>query len=529
MTVKDDGFFNYGPWITAVTVDTTDYPKPLRTYRFPMGDTYEGGTNDPNRQEADKDFGGVIVDGTHYYTKNPLNPNNWGPLGSGENTTYEAMNPKKWPGLSNKEAELWQDSQIINRYKLTDKDKQITRTYTKRSGAKIESLPSNVTDIYLDHNEPKDDENDLGNLKISFGQGTNSSNTPSYEYYNEDPKAAKGQTWVRKWEVPGYTMEPFDGVYQRFNAPERDVTYTEQEVEDKIDQEMNGIIGSIVDIDSERYILEGYNDIPITTKSIYSYASAQAARQAANTYFKDVINIDGQYQSISYSDISTPSQLVELCRYTYTYKKEKREWSWWPLGWGSWETVETGSGEGVLSKTLYTFVITCKTHDGEYFQYTSPGGWGDETTDGEKSMEPAKANVDALTFYAGNTFTITADPGYYIRSVKVNFNNSTIESGKTYLRLVDNSKNLPDTNKEPEQMTYLDGTNGWSKWTSVSNDISVTLRLVICDMNTNSWWIGNWGNPQMTHKDPSTSGQQNQSLIIESLEIRLEKVEETNN
>lgn len=437
MTVANNGFFNYGPWITDVTGGTTDYPNPLPTYRFPMGDTYEGGANDPNRQEADKDFGGVIVDRTHYYTKNPLDPNNWGPLGSGENTTYEAMNPKKWPGLSNKEAELWQDSQFINRYKLTDKDKQITRTYTKRSGAKIESLPSNVTDIYLDHNEPKDNQNDPNKLKISFGIGTNTSNTPSYEYYYEDPTVAEGQTWVKKWKVPEYSQFPIKGDDEEFKGEP-------------------------------------------TTRAI-----AYAAMLVKQEELKD----EGY-------EIKSATVVVK------------------------------GNLLNAYSGSYYIIIAYIETQG---FHYNSPGRWGDETTDGVKPIGPAKPNVDALTFYAGNTFTITAEQGYYIRSVKVNFNSSTIQSEKTYLRLVDNSKNLPDTNKEPEQMTYLDGTNGWSKWTSVSNDISVTLRLVICDMNTNSWWPGNWGDSKMTHKDPSTLEQRNQSLIIESLEIRLEKVEETNN
>lgn len=517
MKVENNGFFDYEPWITDVTGGTTDYPDPLPTYRFPMGDTYEGGANDPNRQEADEDFGGVIVDGTHYYTKNPLDPNNWGPLGSGENTTYEAMNPKKWPGLSNKEAELWQDSQFINRYKLTDKDKQITRTYTKRSGAKIESLPSNVTDIYLDHNEH--DENDSGNLKISFGQGTNSSNTPSYEYYYEDPKAAKGRTWVRKWEVPEYTGKG-NKIVDCSKGP---IEYDQEDVKKKIQDEY------YQDRKLKRKLIEGepvYNTDP----SVYRYKSKDEAISAALDYFNTVINKNGDYiyreeytfpwgNEVVSPKITVTGSEVLIC--TYDWKGQTR-------GWTKWEDNGESGKNAEYKETRYTWSMECESP----YQYVKgTGGWGkeNETTDGEQSMEPAKANVDALTFYAGNTFTITADPGYYIRSVKVNFNNSTIESGKTYLRLVDNSKDLPDTNKEPEQMTYLDGTNGWSKWTSVSNDISVTLRLVICDMNTNSWWYENWGDPKMTHKDPSTSEQRNQSLIIESLEIRLEKVEETNN
>lgn len=443
MTVADNGFFNYGPWITDVTGETTNYPNPLPTYRFPMGDTY--GTDNPNRQEADKDFGGQIIDGTHYYTKNPLDQNIWaGELANWNIQGYYVLiHEDKWPGLTSKVAPPVTDVKALEQIAnligissictLSDEDKEIQRSVTTRSGKKIESMPSNIGSVYLDHNEPKDNQNDPNKLKISFGKGTNTSNTPSYEYYYEDPTVAKGQTWVRKWEVPEYSQFPIKGEEETFTGNRTRLRLT-------------------------------------------------AELQRSNK------------------------------------ERELRDKGYF---------IVKSSVEGSLGNYYYVIIARLDT-DG--YQYTTPGGWGDETktTDDEESIEPAKPNVDALTFYAGNTFTITAEQGYYIRSVKVNFNNSTIQSGKTYLRLVDNSKDLPDTNKEPEQMTYLDGTNGWSKWTSVSNDISVTLRLVICDMNTNSWWIGNWGDPQMTHKDPS-SGQQNQSLIIESLEIRLEKVEETNN
>lgn len=445
MTVENKGFFNYEPWITDVTGETTDYPDPLPTYRFPMGDTYEGGANDPNRQEADEDFGGVTIDGKHYYTKNPLDQKIWagGLADWGIEGYYVLIHEDKWPGLTSKVAPAVTDIDILEDIAnflgissictLSDEDKEIQRSETTRSGKKIESMPSNIGSVYLDHNEPKDNPNDPNKLKISFGQGTNTSNTPSYEYYNEDSNAAKGKTWVKKWEVPKYSKSPIKGEEETFTG------------------------------EPTNWISAG---LQLTNK----------VRELQ----------DKGYTIVSYD-------------------------------------VE-GSG-----RNCYYVIIAYRDTDG--YQYTTPGGWGDETIDEEKSgpIGPAKPNVDALTFYAGNTFTITAEQGYYIRSVKVNFNNSTIQSGKTYLRLVDNSKDLPDTNKEPEQMTYLDGTNGWSKWTSVSNDISVTLRLVICDMNTNSWWYENWGDPKMTHKDPSTSEQRNQSLIIESLEIRLEKVEETNN
>lgn len=528
MTVKDNGYFDYSPWFTNLGKVNVEYPDPLPSYRFPKGDTYAVGNKD--RDDADDYFGGVLINEVHYYSKNPLDSQNWGPLGSGDNTTYDAMNPSKWPGLSNKESKLWQGSETINRYQLSDKDKQITRTYTSRSGSKIDAMPENLNDVFLDHN--KESKN---NLTISFDKGANSSNSPKYEYYNEDGSAAVQQTWAKYWNVPEYSSKDFPSTDKKtFPAPEREVSYTDSEVKNKIDDEFNSLVGAL--FDDEQFTYLSHTATPITTRSIYSYASASDARNAATTYFNEEINANGEYKAISNSDISTPSQSVELCSYTYTYKKEIRYWErpWYnPIigQWGSWNDNGTGTGSGILTKTLYTYVITYQKKDGTYYRYVAgTGGWGEETPLSEKpvSIDPEKPNVDALTFYAGNTFTISCTKSnYYIRSIKVNYNTNIIESGKTYLRFMDNSKNLPAENKDPEQMTYLDGGSGWSKWTSVGDNSSVSLRLVICDMNTNSWWIGNWGDPKMTHKNPSTSTQRGYSLIINSLEIRLEEKKDT--
>lgn len=513
MTVKDNGYFDYSPWFTDLGEVEEKYPDPLPSYRFPKGDTYAVGNKD--RDDADDYFGGVLINEVHYYSKNPLDSlNNWGKLGLTDNTiTYDAMNPGKWPGLSYMEAE----EITLDRYRLTDKKKQITRTYTSRSGNRIDVLPSSVNDIYLDHNEES-----KNNLKISFDKGTNNSNSPKYEYYNEDGSAAVQQTWVKYWNVPEFTSKDFPSNQQKYSAPERDVTYNESELKRQIEYEVEGLFGSFGEIDNKRYVWDNtYEVTPITTRSSYSYSTASAARDAASTYFNDVINANKEY--LNNPSISTPQQSLQLCRYTYKYQLQKRKY-WWTDWYDEGDPI---TKEGTFSRTFYTYEITYQKPNGTYYRYVAgTGGWGEEIALSEEpvSIEPEKPNADALTFYAGNTFTISCTKqNYYIRSIKVNYNTNIIESGKTYLRFMDNSKNLPAENKDPEQMTYLDGGSGWSKWTSVGDNSSVSLRLVICDMNTNSWWIGNWGDPKMTHKNPSTSTQRGYSMIINSLEIRLEE------
>ena len=428
MTVKDNGYFDYSSWFTNLGKVEEKYPDPLPSYRFPKGDT-DASTS----AAADKDFGGTMIDGYHYYSKNPLSEYVWAAESNYMQSRgyYTLVHEDKWPGLTSKETTPITDAKVLETIAnllgissictISETDKSVQRSEIFRSGKKIEGIPSNVSAIPLDHNEES-----KNNLSISFDKGTNNSNSPKYEYYNEDGTAAKQQTWVKYWNVPEYTEHPNISGSTKENIQ---VTYS---------------------------IYRDYDE-----NDIYKHN---------DTYYR----------------------------------------------------ITKKHSSGIISRKYY---FNLGPFDG-YKYVAGTGGWGEEIALSEEpvSIDPEKSNVDALTFYAGNTFTISCTKSnYYIRSIKVNYNTNIIESGKTYLRFMDNSKNLPAENKEPEQMTYLDGGSGWSKWTSVGDNSSVSLRLVICDMNTNSWWIGNWGDPKMTHKNPSTSTQRGYSLIINSLEIRLEE------
>lgn len=411
MTVKDNGYFNHTPWFTKLGVIETDYSG--TTYRYPMGDTHPVGNKD--RDEADDYFEGQILNGVHYYVKNPLDSDkNWGKASAFGITTYTAMHPDNWPGLSNMEAE----EVTLDRYQLTDQKKQNTRTYTSRSGNKIDALPSNVNEVPLDHNEES-----KNNLQISFDKGKNSSNSPKYQYYNENGANAVQQIWVKYWNVPKYTEH----------------------------RNVSGSVKNNIQVSSSIYGKYNEGDIYMYENTYYQITDKRSSGFISRKYYFDLGPING------------------------------------------------------------------------YKYLAGTGGWGEEIALSEEpvSVDPEFPNVDALTFYAGNTFTISCTkPNCYIRSVKVNYNNSTITDQTEYLRFVDNSKGLPEENKEPEQMTYLDGANGWSKWTSKGDDTEVTLRLVIYEQDIN---LFNWWNPDMVHKDPTSSSDRNRSLIINSLEIRLEE------
>ena len=538
MTVAGDGFFNYSGWFEELRQDETTKSYKGDYYKFPKNDEFEEGTDD--RTNADNDFAAVWIDGVHYYSKNPLTE--WGKVSWVNTTYYSIIHPDKWPGLTKNVSNPITDVDLLETLgKLFGIDalaiesstpKTDTRIVTSRTGYKIETLPPNeeLKKVSLDHNE--DTEN---TMTISFSNGKNTSNSPEYKYHKEDPTKAIVKTYTKYWEPPTYLGVPIASDPKTYNAPEREVTYTQDEVEAEIKQDLDGYITLY-----NRSLLLECICTPKTTKSIYSYTSASQARSAANEYFNTVINVNDEYLT---PNISTPYQTIELCSYIYTYQKQKKK-SVFGVPYGDWYNDGNPiQSSGVFSKNLYTYVITYQKPDGTFYKYVAgTGGWGKENDPKETiGAEAALETVDALTFYAGNSFTIntntTTDSDgktyeHYIRSIKVNYDSSTITEGDTYLRFVAGADYLPSNDEEPAQMTYLDGDNGWSKWVSNSNDKTVTLRTVIYDKSAGG--IFNWLNPSFSHTNPGNSYYfdenyqlnyyRDANLVIKSLEIRLESI-----
>ena len=425
MTVANEGFFDYDDWLVDIVGGTDPYPDPYPSLKFPQGSTLPENNND--RKNADNDFGGKVDDdGRHYYSRNPIDPSSWEKIpGTGY---YSTIHESNWPGVTQfavRNISLAGYSAVCE---LTSETKKIQKTTTVRSGKKIESMPSNVSSVSLDHNE--EGYGDL--LTISFDKKNNNANAPTYVYYNEEA-GSKQTIWTKEWIRPTYTPDSANGKEESFTGSERSLWSTAE------------------------------------TERVVKHEQLER-----NGY------------EISYSN-------TESKQYT-----------------------------GLFGAKYDKYYYLIKASKNKYY-YTAAGNWGNETKTYDGAIAAAQSYTDALTFYAGNTFTITAKDGYYIRSVKVNYNTSTVTEGKKYLRFVNSALDLPDENEDPDQMTYLDGANGWSKWTSQGQESSITLRLVICDKNTNSWWIGNWGNPEMTHSDPGSSSERGYNLVINSLEIRVEQ------
>ena len=510
MTVRNNGFFNYSDWITLLGEEPTDdYDNP--SYRYPMGDTY---SNNSDRTKADNYFGGVVFDGVHYYKKNPLSDSNWGKISAGSYTTYEAMHPDNWPGLTQYET----DEVALDRYRvLTGTPKTDKKTAIVRVGGKITSMPD-VSTVALDHNEGSNI------LTISFNKGTNSSHSPTYEYYNET--SASIEEWTKYWQVPSYVHTP--AVQQPIiTCPPSVPSYDENDIKNDIEDEyLDGLTTK------RKKINDGTLKFNYAETS-YLYENSNTARSAAQTYFNNFINESGRYEIVS---IETPSSNVQICTYDYTGQSLN-----WRLQWK--DNGESGKNVS-YNKTRYSWKITYQSIN-LYHYVPGTGGWDSGTKTQDGPTDPARSNVDALTMYGGNSFTISAVNGCKIKSIRVNYSDNNnipypevlgvqLPSDNRYLRILDGSTSLPlEKNDTPPNMSYSgNGNEGWFQWTSPDETGSQEVTLKLGTYTTEgSINLGIISRPSSFTYIAPESNQYYQSdfetsIVIDSFEIRIEEVDE---
>ena len=193
--------------------------------------------------------------------------------------------------------------------------------------------------------------------------------------------------------------------------------------------------------------------------------------------------------------------------------------------------------EGSILNRKYYFDLGPITINETVYTYKEgTGGWGKEnesTSNGEK-----QSTIDKLELFGGNQFTISAIDGYRIRSIRVNYSGSNevpvLTSTNRFLRLVDSQTSVPmQSNQSPVNMSYSpDGERGWFKWAASSDtDLvsNLTLRLVAYTVSDPFNFFGFLipGNFQYVQPDSRTLQYNDfdQSIIIDSIEIRIEEVE----
>ena len=189
------------------------------------------------------------------------------------------------------------------------------------------------------------------------------------------------------------------------------------------------------------------------------------------------------------------------------------------------------------------FTLGPKTYNQLGWTYSAgTGGWGNKNGElGKEDYSPPSTTIDTkydkLEFFGGNSFTITAKPGYRIKSIKVYFSDNNKVNNVTgdliglsyrYLRLVDVNQTLPTT-ASPDYMSYSgDGASGWYQWSAPTVETyakDVTLKLVAYAPTTSGL------RPTSFQYEPASSADWyesdfNTSIVIDSFEIRIEEVEE---
>lgn len=425
---------------------------------------------------------GDYADGSFSY--DPYNREKWITIWQGGLTDWvpeeEEFTLGKYPGLSAKE--------IVG---PTYHPQELN--YTMDEGSewkseieKIESISKKVVNYEnLESKTLNKLDGSAGIFSIAFSTGTNTGKkSPNYYYYEETTHIT--ETYTRHWMTPKYQPSTFttteDHVIpnKTFNGEATDVntigdvylskSRAKTAAEKKAKQEaINKAISNIV------YPGAGYT---------YKITSQTAK----------VTNSDAYYAVLGY--VGTASATAEIV-VTFTRPKGTDVNSWtYSEGTGRWynntdEEWPDTSGED--DSTWPNFYI--------------------------KTAPDPKVIKDELTFYSGNTLTLTVDSGYLIGGIKVYFSGSNKVTNNKYLRMV--PKGYTSSEAHPEGMVFVDGEEGSAEWGTQDGVSSITLQLAECTMTEPSWveqmFFGAKSTINYTTTPASVSV--NENIIIEKLEI----------
>lgn len=418
----------------------------------------------------------------------------------------------KYPGLSPKVVEGPTLQIGTLNYNMTEGSEWKADTKTIESADKKIVDYSNLGDVMLNKLDGTE-----GIFSIQFANGRNTTNNPKY-LYDETVSSAK-ETWTRHWMVPKY-----EKTETTFNETVPPTPFTAE-----------NIVGR-----AGLYELGGTWRVATTNIATQSYKDLNLARSAA---LEAAVSAAKTQLASDIETYRTQNQYDELpdIKYNETEAREDPDYTE--------RTEETGI---LWNKTTY-YGVTCtinmsatvtftKTGLKESWVYQpSTGRWYNESdeewpdsSDGKedktwpnyykKDSGSTGINKDELTFYNGNTFTVSVADGYVIGGIKVYFSESNVLSDNPvgadkYLRLVPTG--YSSSNSHPDGMTYVDGDEGYAEM-GIQGAREVSLQLVECEIYEPSWFEQLLG-AQPSIKYNQTVSSEAQSIIIEKLEITYKK------
>lgn len=493
---KEVGYF-YDDWIkiTKSTPSTPigGYTEP-DTYAFP-----KVASDDP-----DNVFGGYKEG--YGFKKDPSDSqNNWKtePLylyGQLVATNYVTLG--QWPGLTT--AKVVKETTYTNtgvdvpsktEYYTLNGEKTETKGTEKKTYIQYDEDITSIELNPLDHLL-----HDRGDLSIAFMKESDATNSPVYEYYKDS--TVNSSTTTRVWLPPTYKInyEVLDSKDYSLRTPGGQILLSDLELET-----YNNAQDGFLYKKSRANNAQGY--IYITEADAIN--AGKAALQAIGEDGSSVSIPEGITKTVTAEQVSSD---IILCTY-YTRS-------------GIRYTKHEMKGK----RYRYRIKYTIQGDRIPYYGYDKDGKWSETSDDSETTIQTPPTK-DALRMYGGNSFTIKANNGNVISSVKIYFSDSNVVdergTGYDYLRFTNNGytgeKDVP-----PPGMSYsANGNTGTMTWSGEAVD-ELTFKLVLYREDHNALdifgWLSSTGFQYIANTDDSKS----HSIIIDQIDVRYKKADTTN-
>lgn len=486
---KEPGYFYFGDWIknpvpTGPTI-IGGYTEP-DTYAFPK----------VSADDPDNVFGGYKAG--YGFKKDPSAPENQKPEIIDE--TFDDYNNYtvfyKWPGLTKYKIVTQYTFRGTTYYDLGDEKKETKgieeKTYIEYDG-----------DITAGGLKPLDHLHEGDDLSITFIKGNDATQSPKYSYYKDSTIVSRDTT--RTWILPTYkenfeTIASSDYSLRTPGGTIKLSTDEQSHYDEQVDRTLFGF---------------GYKKSIYSDNDGYVYATPEDAIKAGNDATSAVdasgatIQIPtGIERNVTYE----PSGTIELYRY-YTYS-----------GWKATSHDVTG--------TRYRYRITY-TIEGEkipYYEYEKDGEWKEVADSTEETITTAPT-TDNLLMYGGNSFTIKANNGNVISSVKIYFSDSNVVNengslvGSTVHKYLRFTKDGFTGNEDPPGMSYSgDGETGTMTWSGDPTN-EITLELMSYQKSYNSILDVWWETPSSSEYKDSDSESFEHSIVIDQIDVRYKKAD----
>ena len=349
---------------------------------------------------------------------------------------------------------------------------------------------------------------DNGIFSIDFSAGNNTEEyAPKYYYYEETGKVT--ETWTRHWMVPEYSdsNDEYDET-----LPEQDFTAS--------------------DIVGRAGLYESWGNWKVATTNVYTqrYKSEADAKTAALN--AAIVNaksdIDTQVEKVRSANLYDKNPRIDYDEENARKNAKFDTKSDKSLGTTYYGVTYTVSMDAtvVFTKSGNRTIWKYEAETGRWYNDTDEE-WPNDESDKEDNEWPnyykkdvapnPKIINDELTFYSGNTLTISVDQGYVIGGVKLYFSDDNNVARNKYLRFV--PEGYSSDKSHPAGMSFTDGSEGYAEWGTTEGCSGVTLQLAECTLTDPSWLEQLFGSTATINYKTKDLSYMGESVIIEKIEI----------